>query len=93
MSKKLRALQINGELRGLKIAKGVKNANHAQFADDTILLEGASAIIAEIFKEVLSIFLKASDGKINAVKTKSMDGIALPEPWPRYAGRLVMKAL
>ena len=70
MSKKLQDLQINGELRGLKIAKGVKNANHAQYVDDTIILGGSSVIIAEIFKEVISMFLKAYDGKVNAVKTK-----------------------
>ena len=70
MSKKLQALQNNNELRGLKIARGVKNANHSQFADDTILLGGASVIIAEIFKEVISTFLKDSDGKFNAAKTK-----------------------
>ena len=63
-------MQNNGELRGLKIARGVKNANHAQYADDTILLGGASIIIAERFREVISTFLKASDGKVNAVKTK-----------------------
>ena len=63
-------MQNNGELRALKIARGVKNANHAQFVDETILLGGASVIIAEIFREVISTFLKASDGKVNAAKTK-----------------------
>ena len=66
----MQALQNNGELRGLKIARGVKNANHSQFANDTILLGGASVIIAKRFKEVISTFLKASDGKVNASKTK-----------------------
>ena len=70
MSKKLQALQNNGELRGLQISKGVKNPNHSQFADDTIRLGGASIIIVERFKEVISTFLKASDGKVNATKTK-----------------------
>ena len=57
-------------IRALKIARGVKNANHAQFIDDTILLGGASVIIAKRFREVISTFLKASDGKVNVVKTK-----------------------
>ena len=70
MSKKLQTLQNNGEIRGLEIAKGVKNANHAQYADGTILLGGASVIITQRFKEAISIFLKASDGKANDVKTK-----------------------
>ena len=68
MSKKLQALQNNSEIRGLKIARGFKNANHSQFVDNTILLGGASVIIAKIFKEVISTFLKASDGEINATK-------------------------
>ena len=70
LSKKLQAMQNNGDLRGLKIARGVKNANHAQYADDTILLGGASVIIAERLREVIYTFLKASDGKVNADKTK-----------------------
>ena len=67
---KLQSLQNNGELKGLKIAKGVKDTNHAQYADDKILLGWASVTIAERFRESLSIFLKASDGKVNALKTK-----------------------
>ena len=57
----------------MKIARGVRAANNAQFSDDTILLGGASTIIAERFRRVLSTFLKASDGKINAKKSKSYD--------------------
>ena len=63
-------MQTNGELRGLKIARGVKNANHSQFVDDTILLGGAFVIIAERFKKVISTFVKASDGKVSVVKSK-----------------------
>ena len=70
LSKKIQDMQNNGELRGLKIARGVKNANHAQYADDTILLGGSSIIIAERFREVISTFLKASYGKMNSVKSK-----------------------
>ena len=50
LRKKLQALQNNGQLRGLKIARGVKNAIHAQYVDDTILLGGSSIIIVERFK-------------------------------------------
>ena len=64
LSKKLEALQNNGELKGLRIARGVKNANHDKFADDTILLGGASITVAERFRGVISSFLDASDGKI-----------------------------
>ena len=70
MSRKLQLLQGSGELRGLKIARGVKAINHAQFVDDTILLGGASITIARRFNSVLSTFLKAIDGKINLAKSK-----------------------
>ena len=62
----------------MKIARGVRAPNHAQFADDTILLEGTSMIIAERFRRVLSTFLKASYGKINATKSKAYGWNCLP---------------
>ena len=70
LSKNLQFLQNNGELQGLIISIGVKNANHAQFADDTILLGGDSFIMAERFIGVISSFLKSSDGKINTLKSR-----------------------
>ena len=70
MSGKLQQQQDNGDLKGLKIPRGVISANHAQFANDTILLAGMSTVIEKRFKRVLSIFLKASDGKVNASKSK-----------------------
>ena len=63
-------MQTNGELRGLKIARGVTNANHSQFVDDTILLGEASIIIVERFRKFISTFVKASDGKVSVVKSK-----------------------
>ena len=48
----------------------MKDANHAQFADDTIMLGGASTTIAKRFKCALSTFLKATDGKVNSTKSK-----------------------
>jgi len=35
-----------GLITGIKFGNGVKNINHSQFADDTLLLGGASMIIA-----------------------------------------------
>ena len=67
-----------GELKGLKIARGVRSTNHVQFADDTILLGGASTVITERFKKVLSTFLKALDGKINTDKSKYYGWNCLP---------------
>ena len=62
----------------MKIVREVRAVNHAQFADDTIMLEGTFNIIAERFIRVLSTFLKASDGKINATKSKSYGWNFLP---------------
>ena len=62
----------------MKITRGVRDANHMQFVDDTIMLGGTSIIIAERFRRVLSTFLKALDGKINATKSKSYDWNYLP---------------
>jgi len=44
-------------ITGIRIAKGVKTINHSLFADDTLLLGGASTIIARRFKKVLDDFL------------------------------------
>ena len=70
MSRKLQNLQESCDLKGLKIVRGVKVINHAQFVDDTILLRGASSIIAKICNCALATFLKASDSKVNSIKSK-----------------------
>ena len=48
---------INGSIPGIKIAQGVKRINHSQFFDDTILLSGASKIMARRLNKVLDTFL------------------------------------
>ena len=78
MRRKLQHLQDSGDLKGLKIARGVKAANHAQFVDDTIMLGGASITIVRRFKCALSTFLKASDGKVNSTKSKVYGWICPP---------------
>ena len=70
MSRKLQHLQESGDLKGLKIARGVKATNHVQFVDDTIMLGGAYITIAKRFKGAISTFLKESDGKVNSTKSK-----------------------
>ena len=70
MSRKLQQLQGSIELKGIKATRGVKVVNHAQFADNTILLGGVSTIIAQRFNGVLSNFIKASDGKVNSENSK-----------------------
>jgi hypothetical protein len=67
---KLEAEQRIGNLPGLQIAHGVKEINHSQFLDDTLLLGVASPIIARRFKRVLDNFLIASGGKVNCAKSK-----------------------
>jgi hypothetical protein len=59
-----------GRLSGLLIMRGVKEINHSQFADDTLLLGAASVIIANRFQKVLDSFLSASGGKLNSAKCR-----------------------
>jgi hypothetical protein len=42
--------QQHNNLLGLRIAPGVKGINHAQFADDTLLMGGTSMQTARKFK-------------------------------------------
>ena len=50
--------------------RGTKDINHAQFMDDTILLGGASLIIAHRFKLELTRYCQASGSKINLRKSQ-----------------------
>ena len=47
------------------MAQNVKDINHAQFVDDTLLLGGASIILAGLFKRELAIYKEVSGSKIN----------------------------
>ena len=42
LSFQLEDARLDQELPGIRLARGTKDINHAQFADDTILLGGAS---------------------------------------------------
>jgi ribonuclease HI len=64
LDKKMQDQDING----LCIARGVKNINHALFADDTLLLGAASLSSAYKFKAVLDEFSEASGSVINKSK-------------------------
>ena len=55
---------------GKKITRGVKDVNHAQFFDDTLLLGGASTIIARKFKQQLDLYKEASMSQINYRKSQ-----------------------
>ena len=52
------------------MARGTKDINHAQFVDDTILLGGASQIIAHRFKNEMHRYYQASVSKINFRKSQ-----------------------
>jgi len=52
-------------LPGLRMASNVKDINHPQFADDTLLFGRASINSARSFKKELDIYKEVSGGKIN----------------------------
>ena len=54
-----------GLITGIKIEQGTKNINHSQFADDTLLIGGASTTIARCFKKILDQFMDYLGGKVN----------------------------
>lgn len=56
-------------LPGLRMVHQVKDINHAQFADDTLLLGGASIISANSFKKELDSYREVSGSKINYSKS------------------------
>ena len=70
LSFQLNLSQDNHLLPGLRIAHNVRDINHAQFADDTLLLGGASTHSADQFKQELDIYKNISGSKINFQKSK-----------------------
>jgi hypothetical protein len=50
--------------------RGVRRINNSQFVDDTLLLGGASQIMAQRFKLVLDQYEQASGGLINKNKSQ-----------------------
>ena len=57
-------------LPGLRIVNDARKINHAQFADDTLLLGGASTHSVEHFKQELEIYKEVSGSKINFQESK-----------------------
>lgn len=66
----LEKLRKQKEITGISIERGTKEINHSLFADDTLLIRGASSLIAKRFKKVLDAFLAALGGKLNNKKCK-----------------------
>eukprot|EP00253_Pinus_taeda_P015281 PITA_15281 len=69
LSRKLNAEMITGDLPGIRIANALNPINHALFADDSILLGGASTRIATNFDAVLKSYCRASGAVINNRKS------------------------
>jgi exonuclease III len=62
--------QQHNNLLGLRIDPGVKDINHAQFVDDTLLLGGASVQTTRKFKTELDIYNEISGSEIILSKSK-----------------------
>ena len=52
------------------MAHNVKDINHSQFADDTLLLGGAGIHSVRSFKNELETYIQISGSKINLQKSK-----------------------
>ena len=70
LSLQLEQSRKDQELIGIRMAHETKDINHAQFADDTILLGGATHNIARRFKAELDSYCQASGSKLNLRKSK-----------------------
>jgi ribonuclease HI/exonuclease III len=70
LSYQLEHARTTSNLKGLQIAHGVKEINHAQFADDTLLLGGASSLVAKKFKDELDAYTSVSGSEISLGKSK-----------------------
>ena len=57
-------------ITGIRIERGTKEINHSLFADDTLLIGGASSTMSKRFKKVLDAFLTSSGGRLNNMKCK-----------------------
>ena len=71
----LEGTRVNVSISEIMTSRGVKQINHSEFVDDTLLIVGYSRIIDHRFKKVLETFYLASRSKINKFKAIYMDGI------------------
>ena len=68
-SRNLSIGKYEGIIPSIKLASGVDSINHALFADDSLLLGGASLRMARAFKEILQIFCLISGSLIKNRKS------------------------
>eukprot|EP00253_Pinus_taeda_P032328 PITA_32328 len=69
LSRKLTAEKKARTAPGVKLTKGLKPLNHTLFADDTLLLGGASIRIAKVYTGILQKFCSISGALINKRKS------------------------
>ena len=65
LSRKLIFKKEAGYIPGIRISRGVDPINHALFADDSLLMGGASMNIAWDFQETLLKYCQSSGALIN----------------------------
>jgi hypothetical protein len=70
LSQTLNKAISNKHILRIKIVRGTKKLNHSQFADDTLLISEASTVITHRFKSILDLYMDASSGLINKVKSQ-----------------------
>ena len=69
LSRKLSARKKLGIIPSIKSTSGFESINHALFADDTLILGGASLRLERIFKEIMQNFCTISGALINNLKS------------------------
>eukprot|EP00253_Pinus_taeda_P009325 PITA_09325 len=69
LSRKLTQEQQSGTIPGIRIVQGVSPMNHALFADDSLLLGGASMRIAKSFKTILQKYCSVTGALISERKS------------------------
>jgi ribonuclease HI/exonuclease III len=69
LSRKMEQEMLIGAAPGLRITKNLKPINHALFADDSLLLGGASNRVAKAFKGTLQAYCKVSGALISDRKS------------------------
>ena len=67
------------QLLGLQFTRRIKEIDHSQFIDDTLLLGGASVVIETMFTYVLDSYLNAFGVCVNKQKDACMHGIFLQD--------------
>jgi hypothetical protein len=70
LSRKFIAERTAGNIPGLKSSTGAESLNHALFADDSLLLGGASSRIARAIDSALKSYCRASGAAINDSKSE-----------------------